>query len=167
MSKKALSERMSDSVHNPAIISIKSNFGKTLSELSIKDVMSFMSLGFGTDNAIFLVSGLFFNVNKSGKISSATVPFEKKLATYYGISSQTTRKKIEDLINTEFDEEGVFASKFKRICKQMIAKEEINLSNVDFDKLYQDIKFWNYEGNYVKLRWAKAIFSVDEAEKEE
>ena len=160
MDNKILLQKLNGHIRTTSSIVTKNNFGKTLTDINIRHAMSFMSIGVGNDNAAFLTSGLFYQVNRSTNNCTQRIPFEQVLSKFYWTTTQTTMKKIEDLINSEFDDDGVFSSKFRQICSQMISNG-FNLKDVDFFKLYTDLKFWNHENEYSRLNWAKSIFMMN------
>lgn len=74
-----------------------------------------------------------------------------------GELSDSTRHRIEILLDTKWDKDGYMLSKLVRTIK--LVRQKSDRSRIDFSKLLEDLLNWNHERQIVQRKWARAIFS--------
>ena len=97
-------------------------------------------------------------------------PFELVVADLIrsGELSDSTKHRVELLLDTEWDEDGYMLTKLARLLK--LVRQKSDRATLDFAALLDDLLGWNSDKQYVQRKWAKAIFSninlTDNNEKE-
>lgn len=88
-------------------------------------------------------------------------PLEQVIADLVlsGELSESTRHRVELLLDTEWDVDGYMLTKLARLLKLVCQKSDRTI--IDFPALLDDLLGWNSDRQYVQRKWAKAIFSND------
>ena len=86
-------------------------------------------------------------------------PFEQVIADLLrsGELSDSTKHRVELLLDTEWDEDGYMLTKLVRLLK--LVRQKSDRTQLDFAALLDDLLGWNNDKQYVQRKWAKAIFS--------
>ena len=79
--------------------------------------------------------------------------------------SESTKHRVELLIDTRWDSDGYLLTKLTRLIKLIWQKSDRVM--VDFSALLDDLTGWNADSQYVQRKWARAIFSTTQTEKKE
>lgn len=87
-------------------------------------------------------------------------PFEQILSELIQSDniSDSTKHRVELLLDTEWDTDGYTLIKLTRLVKLICQKSD--RSFIDFDALLDDLIYWNSENQRVQRKWAKTIFST-------
>lgn len=64
--------------------------------------------------------------------------------------------KMRMMLDSRWDEDGFFVSKMARIARMLRA--ENRLAMPDPDRLFADLKAWNYDKRTVQIRWAEEYY---------
>ena len=153
------------------IYTLKRAFGHPFKS-DLKEYMSFLSVCEKSidprdEKVYFLVATMFYNFERhSTEISENTkyVKFEQLLSRIYR-TSNSTNKTISQMIDSDFDTDGIFINRFVRIANR--CKKELRpYEHLDFIKLISDFRFWNADNKRVKFQWAKEIVNVNKNEDE-
>ena len=85
-------------------------------------------------------------------------PLEQIISTMItsGELSDSTKHRVELLIDTRWDEDGYMLSKLARLVK--LVRQKSDRAQIDFPALLEDLLFWNGERQTVQRKWARAIF---------
>ena len=75
-----------------------------------------------------------------------------------GDLSNSTKHRIELLLDTEWDADGYMLTKLVRLIKMIRQKSDRTL--IDFAALLDDLIRWNSDSQIVQRKWARTIFSV-------
>ena len=86
-------------------------------------------------------------------------PFEKIVAKLIrqGELSDSTRHRVETLLDTQWDADGYMLTKLSRLIK-LVKQKSVN-ANVQFSELLRDLIYWNSDSQYVQRKWAREIFA--------
>ena len=86
-------------------------------------------------------------------------PFEQVVADLIrsGELSDSTKHRVELLLDTEWDEDGYMLTKLARLLK--LVRQKSDRARLDFSALLDDLLGWNSDKQYVQRKWARAIFS--------
>ena len=86
-------------------------------------------------------------------------PFELVVADLVrsGELSDSTKHRVELLLDTEWDEDGYMLIKLARLLK--LVRQKSDRARLDFAALLDDLLGWNSDKQYVQRKWARAIFS--------
>lgn len=71
--------------------------------------------------------------------------------------SDSTRHRIEVLMDTDWDADGYMLTKLTRLVKLIRQKSDREL--VDCQELLEDLIYWNSENQSVQRRWARSIYT--------
>lgn len=71
--------------------------------------------------------------------------------------SDSTKHRVELLLDTEFDDDGYMILKLARLVK--LVRQKTDRIMIDFSELLNDLIYWNSESQFVQRKWAKTIFS--------
>ena len=87
-------------------------------------------------------------------------PFEQVIAELVRSDelSDSTKHRVELLLDTEWDEDGYMLTKLARLLK--LVRQKSDRAQLDFEALLDDLLGWNNDKQYVQRKWAKAIFST-------
>ncbi|MCI2153557.1 MAG: type I-E CRISPR-associated protein Cse2/CasB [Solobacterium sp.] len=94
-----------------------------------------------------------------------TLPAEQilRLARADNNSRDSIDHRIDSLMTTDWnDQNGLLALKMMRLLQ--VAEKNIPDVNPDYDKLFNDLKKWNYQGHSVQRSWARTIYCNSEKE---
>lgn len=86
-------------------------------------------------------------------------PVEQVLADLVrsGELSDSTKHRVELLLDTEWDTDGYMLTKLARLMK--LVRQKSDRAQLDFAALLDDLLGWNSDKQYVQRKWAKVIFS--------
>lgn len=80
--------------------------------------------------------------------------------------SDSTKHRVELLLDTEWDDDGYMLIKLTRLVK--LIRQKSDRAQLDFASLLNDLCCWDSQNQSVQRKWARAIFSaVDEKEANE
>ena len=80
--------------------------------------------------------------------------------------SDSTRHRIEILLDTDWDADGYFLAKLARLVK--LIRQKSDRANIDFAVLLEDLLRWNGETQAIQRKWARTVFAQNnDTEKEE
>lgn len=98
---------------------------------------------------------------------SSERPFEQIVAGLIrkGELSESTKHRVELLLDTNWDADGYMLMKLVRLTK--LVRQKSDRAIFDFSSLLEDLLGWNAESQYVQRKWAKAIFSTIQTEDKE
>ncbi len=87
-------------------------------------------------------------------------PFEQILSDLIraGELSDSTRHRVEILLDTGWDSDGYMLTKLARIVK--LVRQKSDRAMIDFACLLEDLLHWNNESQTVQRKWARTIFST-------
>ena len=90
-------------------------------------------------------------------------PLEKLIgyAMRSGELSDSMAHRVEVLMDTEWASDGFLLTKLTRLVKLLQRKTEMI---PDVSQLLEDLLYWNGDKQTVQRRWARTIFTADEAE---
>ena len=88
-------------------------------------------------------------------------PFEQIIADLIrsGELSDSTKHRIELLLDTRWDTDGYMLTKLARLL--VLVRQKSNRVQIDFAALLDDLLSWNSDKQFVQRKWAKTIFSTD------
>ena len=79
--------------------------------------------------------------------------------------SDSTRHRVELLLDTDWDADGYMLTKLTRLVK--LIRQKSDREYIDFAALLEDLLYWNAETQSVQRKWAKAIFANENENKED
>ena len=74
--------------------------------------------------------------------------------------SDSTKHRVELLLDTGWDEDGYLLTKLTRLVK--LVRQKSDRAQIDFSALLEDLLFWNAENESVQRKWARTIFSTNQ-----
>lgn len=75
------------------------------------------------------------------------------------VLSDSTKHRIEVLLDTAWDEDGYMLTKLARLIK--LIRQKSDRLPIDFAALLEDLVYWNAENQSVQRKWARSIFTND------
>ena len=98
---------------------------------------------------------------------TGTTPLEQIIASLIRkeMLSESTRHRVELLLDTDWDADGYMLTKLTRLVK--LVRQKSDRTYIDFAALLEDLLYWNAETQSVQRKWAKAIFANETENKEE
>lgn len=137
-------------------------------EDNIRAYLAFLKMAGGLDNIskhnediYYLVACMFYKIEIKTDVlidSPKYIRFEDLIARLYKgpKSSDSMRRKIATLLDSDYDPSGVFVIQLLRLLPQ--CKSEIRSNErVDYVSLLKDLEFWNVKNKRTRLRWAERI----------
>lgn len=73
-----------------------------------------------------------------------------------GELSDSTKHRVEVLLDTVWDTDGYMLTKLVRLIKLVRQK---NSAAIDFSALLDDLLHWNADSQFIQRKWARAIFA--------
>lgn len=94
-------------------------------------------------------------------------PLEQIIANLIrnGELSDSTKHRVELLLDTAWDTDGYLLTKLARLVKMI--RQKTDRAQIDFSALLDDLLYWNAENQSVQRKWAKAIFSTKQTTESE
>jgi CRISPR type I-E-associated protein CasB/Cse2 len=88
-------------------------------------------------------------------------PFERVIAELIKRSelSDSTRHRVEILLDTRWDSDGYMLTKLARLVK--LIRQRSDRTMLDFPALLDDMIYWNSEFQISQRKWARTIFADD------
>ena len=71
--------------------------------------------------------------------------------------SDSTRHRVELLLDTEWDNDGYLMTKLTRLVK--LVRQKSDRTQIDFSLLLDDLLRWNSDWQTVQRKWARTVFS--------
>ena len=71
--------------------------------------------------------------------------------------SDSTRHRVELLLDTEWDNDGYLMAKLTRLVK--LVRQKSDRTQIDFSLLLDDLLRWNSDWQTVQRKWARTVFS--------
>ena len=71
--------------------------------------------------------------------------------------SASTGHRVELLLDTDWDPDGYLLSKLVRLLK--LIRQKSDRVQIDFAALLEDLLAWNSSTQYVRMKWARSVFS--------
>lgn len=89
------------------------------------------------------------------------IPLEQVTADLLqsGELSDSTKHRVELLLDTAWDNDGYLLTKLARLVK--LIRQKSDRTRIDFAALLDDLLRWNLESQSVQRKWARTIFSND------
>lgn len=86
-------------------------------------------------------------------------PVEKVIADLIaaGAMTESTQHKIEVLLDTPWDADGLLLTKLARMMK--LIHQRSSGADIDFPALLEDLIYWNTNNQSVQKKWARTIFT--------
>ncbi len=99
----------------------------------------------------------------------AVLPFTQclsQLVKREKLNQSSIDRAVIGLLDMDFAPEhgNLLGIKLFRLCKQI---RGARLNSPDFEKLYEDLKWWNHTGHFVQKRWAQEYFTNEQTTKQE
>lgn len=82
-----------------------------------------------------------------------------------GELSDSTKHRVEALLDTDWDADGYMLTKLSRLVKLIRQKSDRRF--LDFAALLDDLIYWNSDTQTVQRKWARAVFSRNMTEEKE
>lgn len=73
--------------------------------------------------------------------------------------SDSTRHRVEVLLDTVWDDDGYMLTKLTRLVK--LIRQKSDRAAIAFPALLEDLIYWNAENQSVQRKWARSIFAND------
>lgn len=73
--------------------------------------------------------------------------------------SDSTKHRVEALLDTAWDEDGYMLTKLTRLVK--LIRQKSDRVPIDFSALLEDLVYWNAENQSVQRKWACSIYTND------
>lgn len=73
--------------------------------------------------------------------------------------SDSTRHRVEILLDTKWDADGYMLTKLSRLLK--LVRQKSDSAMIDFSALLEDLLRWNSDSQIIQRKWARAVFAND------
>lgn len=80
-----------------------------------------------------------------------------------GDLSDSSKHRVELLLDTAWDSDGYLLTKLARLVK--LVRQKSDRQQIDFSMLLEDLLRWNSDSQSVQRKWARTIFSDNQANK--
>lgn len=92
------------------------------------------------------------------------IPFEEILRIYYNDkdTSDSFKRRIVALLDVPWGSDGFMLGKLANLVRTLKSKDSSIMP--DFDKLADDLKYWNNDSRSVQRRWLRTIFKMQTEE---